>query len=111
MTWHAIRVFVTFHGIAFSLLMFRAESVGQIASLLGTFGGAFDIGKAGSWLAPLALLLAPLVVMQIAQARSRDPDAVMHWPWPLRTGIYVIVFMGILLFGEDGGQPFVYFQF
>ncbi|MEE8476125.1 MAG: MBOAT family protein [Myxococcota bacterium] len=111
MTWHAIRVFVTFHGIAFSLLMFRAESVDQIASLLGTFGGAFDIGEAGSWLAPLALLLAPLVVMQIAQARSRDPDAVMHWPWPLRTGIYVIVFMGILLFGEDGGQPFVYFQF
>ena len=58
LAWHALRVFVTFHGIAFSLLLFRAESLGQIATLLGIFGGAFDIGKAGAWLAPLARRVA-----------------------------------------------------
>jgi alginate O-acetyltransferase complex protein AlgI len=109
--WHGIRVIVTFHVVAFSLLLFRAETLSQIGTLLGILGGAFRVGLAGSWLGPFALLVAPLLLMQVLLARSGDTEAVLRWPLPLRTGVYALVFVAILLWGEDGGQPFIYFQF
>jgi D-alanyl-lipoteichoic acid acyltransferase DltB (MBOAT superfamily) len=109
--WHALRVVVTFHLIAFSLLLFRAETLPQIATLLGVLAGAFEVGMAGAWLAPFAFIVAPLILMQVLQARSDDLEPVLRWPLPLRTGVYALVFLAILLFGEDGGQPFIYFQF
>ena len=110
-TWHALRVVVTFHVIAFSLLIFRSESLSQVASLLGVLAGAFEVGMAARWLVPFAVIVTPLILMQVFEARSGDHEPVLRWPLPLRTGAYALIFMTILLFGEDGGQPFIYFQF
>ena len=66
---------------------------------------------AGQWLAPFAVIVMPLIGMQVLEARSGDHEAILRWPLAVRTGAYVLIFMGILMFGEDGGQPFIYFQF
>ena len=66
---------------------------------------------AGQWLAPFAVIVTPLILMQVLEARSSDHEPVLRWPLPLRTGAYALIFMAILMFGEDGGQPFIYFKF
>jgi D-alanyl-lipoteichoic acid acyltransferase DltB (MBOAT superfamily) len=109
--WHALRVGVTFQVVCFSFILFRAESLSQVAVLLGSFAGNFEIGLAAEWLAPFALLVAPLVLMQVAQALTGDLETVLRWPAPLRTAVYLLVFLMILLLGEDGAEPFIYFQF
>jgi D-alanyl-lipoteichoic acid acyltransferase DltB (MBOAT superfamily) len=109
--WHALRVVVTFHGVCLGWLMFRADSLQHIGSLLGTAAQGLDPGLALEWLLPLAALTAPLLLMQIAQARSGDLEIALRWPLPARVAVYAAVFLMIAILGEDGGQPFVYFQF
>ena len=109
--WRGLRVLVTFHLIAAGLLVFRAESLAQAAGLLGSPIAVPGMGLATGWIAPLALLLAPLLLMEVAQAAARNPEVALRWPLPARAALYAAVFALIVLYGEDGGQPFVYFQF
>jgi len=109
--WRGLRVFVTFHLIAGSLIVFRSENLSQAASLLGRFLAEPTVGLAASWVAPLALLVAPLVLMEVAQSRARDPEVLLRWPLAVRASVYGMIMALIVVYGEDGGQPFVYFQF
>ena len=92
-------------------LAVRAESLAQAAGLLGSPIAVPGMGFAAGWIAPLALLLAPLLLMEVAQAAARNPEVALRWPLPARAALYAAVFALIVLYGEDGGLPFVYFQF
>ena len=54
---------------------------------------------------------APLLLVQIAQWWSDDLEPVGRWPFALRVLTFAAVAAGIVLFGEDFGEPFIYFQF
>jgi len=110
-TWRALRVFVTFHFIAGSLIFFRAENLSQAMSLLSSFFVAPMLGLASSWIVPLALLLSPLVLMEVAESRARDAEVLLRWPLAVRASVYAFILTLVVIYGEDGGQPFVYFQF
>jgi D-alanyl-lipoteichoic acid acyltransferase DltB (MBOAT superfamily) len=109
--WWALRVFATFQLVCFGWLLFRSESLVQLASHLSVLAGPLEAGFAASWLLPFAVLIAPLVLVQAAQARSGDLEAPLGWSLPLRVAAYTALFFIFVALGEDGGQPFVYFQF
>lgn len=109
--WHAASVFVTFHLVCFGWLLFRVESMAQAGDLLSQLLGPWHAGLIASWLLPFATLAAPLVLMQIAQAVSGDLEVVRRIPLPLRAVVYAALVLAIVVFGEDFGQPFIYFQF
>ncbi len=49
--------------------------------------------------------------MKIVQAVSGDLEIVRRSPLPLRATIYASLALVIVVFGEDFGLPFIYFQF
>jgi alginate O-acetyltransferase complex protein AlgI len=104
-------VFATFQLVCFGWLLFRSESLVQLASHLALLAGPLELGFAASWLLPFAVLTAPLALVQIAQARSGDLEVPLRWSLPLRAVTYTALFFIFVTLGEDGGQPFVYFQF
>ncbi len=109
--WISVRVFVMFHLTCLGFLIFRSENASAMMEHLKILTGPFAWGFAGQWLAPLATLLAPLLLMQVAQARSGDLEVVMRWPVAIRSLVYLVLGFLIVVLGEDGGQPFIYFQF
>jgi hypothetical protein len=36
---------------------------------------------------------------------------VLGWPYPVRVAVYLSLMILIAIQGEDGGDPFIYFQF
>jgi D-alanyl-lipoteichoic acid acyltransferase DltB (MBOAT superfamily) len=109
--WWLLRVLATFHLVCFGWLLFRCESLAQLGRHLATLAGPMEVGFALSWLLPFALLTAPLFAVQLAQARSGNLEEPLRWSLPARVVTYTILFFIFVTLGEDGGQPFVYFQF
>jgi alginate O-acetyltransferase complex protein AlgI len=109
--WASVRLFVMFHLTCLGYLIFRSPTVAEAIEHLMVLGGPVEWGLASSWLFPLAVLLTPLLLIQIAQARSNDLEVMLRWPFPVRTALYLVLGLMIVLLGEDGGQPFIYFQF
>ena len=109
--WWIVRVLVTFHLVCFGWLLFRSGSLAEVARNLALLAGPLEAGFAASWLLPFAVLVAPLLLVQLAQARSSDLEAPLGWSLPARVATYTVLFFIFVTLGEDGGQPFVYFQF
>ena len=104
---------VMFHVTCYGWLIFRAGSVAQIADfsrLLVTRPGLSPT----SWetlVIPLALIVAPLLVVHIYQAKHDDDLSVMALPLPVRYALFGAVGYLVLLFGDFEGAEFIYFQF
>jgi D-alanyl-lipoteichoic acid acyltransferase DltB (MBOAT superfamily) len=109
--WLTIKGLATFHLVCVSFLLFRADSVPHALGLLAELGRADGVGSAVSWLLPFCVLIAPLLAMQIAQRRARNLEVVLGWPYPVRVAVYLSLMVLIVIQGEDGGDPFIYFQF
>jgi D-alanyl-lipoteichoic acid acyltransferase DltB (MBOAT superfamily) len=110
-TWHVIRVFFVFQAVSLGWLLFRAENAAHIASLLGVLAGPWSAGRAIGWLLPFAALATPLVLIQALQALTRDSEPLQRVPWLTRTASYSVLLCAWVVLGNDGGQPFIYFQF
>jgi alginate O-acetyltransferase complex protein AlgI len=109
--WTACKVIVTFHLVCLSFLLFRAENLTRFGELVTALVGVPEVGNAAAWLGPLALVMAPLVLMEIAEALTGRKEVVLLLPAPLRTLTYVTTVIWLAVIGERGGAPFVYFQF
>jgi alginate O-acetyltransferase complex protein AlgI len=109
--WQGVRIVVTFHFIAFGLMIFRSDSLSHIIANTAILFGPMSWSAGAGWLAPLALLLAPLALVQLAQAATGDLEVMLRWTWPVRLALYTVLALLIVLLGEDGGNPFIYFQF
>ena len=82
-----------------------------LAITLFALTGPLDLGRTGGWLLPLAVLTAPLVLVQWVQARRDAEEPALPGPTVLRGVGYATLFFGIVLLGEDFGEPFIYFRF
>jgi D-alanyl-lipoteichoic acid acyltransferase DltB (MBOAT superfamily) len=109
--WWGVRVAVTYHLVAFGFFLFRSTSLAQIERLLAALCDGLAPGLAGEWLLPFAVLCAPLLAFQVVQAASGELEPLGRWPLPARVLVCAAVLAGLLLFGEDGGNAFIYFQF
>ena len=59
----------------------------------------------------LAFYGLPLAIMEIWQYKSGDPLVALKAPRPVRALLYLALFYGIVIFGENHAQSFIYFQF
>ena len=102
-----------FHLTCFGWVIFRAPSLRDLAALTRALFTRFapaTIDVAGM-LVPLALLVAPLLVIHAIEARADDVLVVPRLPVSLRYTVYAATLYLILLFGNFGGSEFIYFQF
>ena len=109
--WHGFCVLGTFHLVCYGWLLFRADSLAQVADLSAIVLAPWQWGAASLWWLPLCVLAAPLLAMQLAERWTGEHQPVLRLPWPARSAVYLVLFCGLVLLGEDGGRPFVYFQF
>ena len=104
---------VMFHVTCYGWLIFRAQSVAHVVDL--TRRVAAGIRPTGDTLAfvlaPLALVVMPLMVVHVYQALKGTESAPLGLIGPLRYGLYGAVFYLVLLFGSFEGAQFIYFQF
>lgn len=111
----ALCIVFFFHLICISWLLFRADTIAQAGSMLYTLltGWAQRPDSAplhAGWLT-LAFYGLPLFAMELWQYRSGDPLVALKAPRPVRALLYLALFYGIVLFGENNAQSFIYFQF
>ena len=109
--WRAAATILTFHLVCLGWLLFRAESLTHAEFLISRLFEPWEISLASDSLLAVLALTTPLVLMQIAQAASGDLDVVRRGPAVLQAGIIAALGLGIVVLGEDFGQPFIYFQF
>jgi D-alanyl-lipoteichoic acid acyltransferase DltB (MBOAT superfamily) len=96
-------------------LLFRAHTFEQISGmLLGLFASAgwsvTALTAGWRYAAELAFLGAPLLAIQLWQARQQDLLAPTHAPVWVRIGLYIALFLGAIILRRDSLE-FIYFQF
>jgi alginate O-acetyltransferase complex protein AlgI len=108
--WSAIQIIATFHLVCLGWLLFRATSLEQVAAMVRSIIERPTL-PAASTLAPVALLVIPLCIVQLFQYLSDDLEIVSRTPWYVRSAFYTAGFYALIVAGEFGGQQFIYFQF
>lgn len=105
--------FVMLHLTCFGWLIFRADSVGQIAGMTVDVLTAFNPGAVDvqGLLIPLMLYATPLVLVHAIEARADDLLVVPKLSPIVRYSVYAATFYLTMLFGNFGGSEFIYFQF
>jgi hypothetical protein len=109
--WWLFRVCCFFHLWLLGLLLFRAVSFEQAASLGYILFTNTDPGFVYDWIPPFLMFSAPLLIVQIWQGATRDLEVPLRWPMPIRALLFAAMFLAIVFLGEDHGEPFIYFQF
>ena len=112
--WRRVAVgVVMFHVTCLGWLIFRAESLDQVARMLLLVAHDFHPSPTTvrAMILPLLLTIAPFLAVHIYQARHDDDTAVLALPWPVQYAIFGMVFYLVLLFGDFEGAQFIYFQF
>ena len=111
------RMLITFHLVCLSWIFFRAATFDDAMVILGRIAGVMP-GPEGLALLDLNILLSAavgLVVMfgvQVLQERKGSGRAwLAQRPVAVRWGAYVALALGITLFGAEGAEQFIYFQF
>lgn len=118
---HAVlQVGIVFHYFFIVLIFFRAASVHDIGAV---FGGLLQLAATpehplrivpfmGTW--ELGLALAAILLLEVVQWLQEHRQAqlgIVMANTPLRWSIYLVLIFSLLMFGEMGAKPFIYFQF
>ena len=106
LSWAATMAFV-FYG----WLLFRARSLEQIVAMTRALGDFSRPAWTTSFVINLLAFAAPLVLMEIWQARARNPLAPLSLPPWARATLQGLLLLAIVLFWENDKVPFIYFQF
>ena len=114
--WTGARMFCFFHLVCFGWLLFRAVALRDVPLMLASIVGLSGQPVAATpdlmlfWAFAFATLL-PLLVIEIAQERSRDLLATERWAPTRRLAMGLVLFAFIVVVGATGGDEFIYFQF
>jgi D-alanyl-lipoteichoic acid acyltransferase DltB (MBOAT superfamily) len=102
-----------FHVTCYGWLIFRAESVSQLARFTRLLFTSLtpSMSTIDSLLLPMLMVVAPLLAIHIYQARKGSEMAPLAWPLAARYALYGAVFYLVLLWGDFEGAQFIYFQF
>ena len=110
---HVLLGVLMFHVTCYGWLIFRADSLGQIARMthLLVTDLVLSANTIQSLLVPLLATALPWLVVHVYQARRGSESAVLELQWPVRYAVYVAVFYLVIVFGDFQGAQFIYFQF
>ena len=112
--WYFTRAVVFFHLVCVGWILFRAESLGQafrmVSSILlqGLAGSSSLLDERTVLFVALAGLL---LLFQLFQFQTRDQNAILRLPVPVRAAVYASLTITFLWFGVADGVAFIYFQF
>jgi len=109
--WKFFGWLFAFHLWCLLILVFRSVTVEQSWDMALTLLRDPRLGMVREWWLPFVCFVAPLVLLEAWQARRSDHEIVLSAVFPVRVLVYSALLAGIVLLGEDHGQPFVYFQF
>jgi len=108
----SLAMVLTFHLVCMSWVFFRAGSLGeamQLLNQLSDWGSAR--GEISRWLWQMAILLVPLLGIQLLQWRTGDHLIVLRLSAVTRLLILSVLLWQILALGVFGEREFIYFQF
>ena len=108
--WFYIRVAFFFHLVCLGWLIFRAKSMDQIFSMLGSLIFNFKI-MPGINLFSIIGLTWLLLAVEFEQFIKNDLMVIYKSNILLKAAIYVTCYYLIMIYGVSGGKEFVYFQF
>jgi alginate O-acetyltransferase complex protein AlgI len=113
--WSVACLVVFFHLICVGWMLFRAESVGNVAQMVRVMATNF-FGHRPGWvnldsLVVLASCGLLLFGVQIAQFLTKDLNCIFRIPLWSRGLAYFLLLGGIIIFGNLGSNEFIYFQF
>ncbi|MEZ6131823.1 MAG: MBOAT family O-acyltransferase [Planctomycetaceae bacterium] len=110
---YPLRVIGMFHLTCLGWLIFRANSVGHVVTMLKSLTVAdFHLSLADQQAAwKLLLLCGPLLLIQAGQQFTGNLNFVPSLSVLPRAAIYTATVMAILTIGTFGQQQFIYFQF
>ncbi len=109
--WVLVSTLITYHVVSFGWPIFAAPGVGRTWELWVLQLTNFEIGLAGEWLQTFMVLCTPLFLFQALQLKSGDLEPLGRWPVWARALVYLVIFLLLVLLGEDFGEQFLYFQF
>lgn len=104
------QISIMFVLVVIGWVIFRAESVSQIATMLARLADP-GWGFAEFGLAARFVYVVPLLVMQAFQHRSNNLNVALTMKPVYQAGLYAALILGILMFGVTDASAFIYFQF
>lgn len=104
------RMFVTFHLVCFSWILFRAETMRSLGAYLQAFGRFQRPAELSVGLALVLVVGVGGVVAQWVGERSDVEKKFTRLPIPLKAAVYAAVSIAVTVFGGSSSQ-FIYFQF
>ncbi len=109
---HGLAILATFHFTALGFLIFRAGSLGQVLDLFaGLATWTAPSHELAVSLARMAVLVVPLLLLELAGFLTGRTDPLVHLPRPLQAVIALGMVLAIYFLGSSYGQQFIYFQF
>jgi alginate O-acetyltransferase complex protein AlgI len=109
-----LRIGLFFQVTCLGWLIFRVNDLPQLGQLLSAVVESPLTRRtmdSESELIGLGLSFLILVVYETLQYRSKDPYILFKAPVVVRAFAYMALILSIVLFGEYGGDSFIYFQF
>lgn len=108
-SWVAWLLTISF--VFYGWLLFRAPSLARAWVMTKALGDWSSPVWLRSYGVSLVAFTAPLVAMQVWQARRGDLLVALTLPGWARALLQGALLVGVLLFWEKGATPFIYFQF
>ncbi len=108
-----IRIFITFHMVAFAWIFFRVNSFDDAKSFFNHIftGWPMPFLDLNSMIYGIAGIMT-VVCVEILQHRQRlSLDSFVKMPVVLRWSCYYVLIFAVILLGVDGDSAFIYFQF
>ena len=103
---------VTFHIVCLTWLLFRAESMAQVANLLSNLVSQWHWTAFASTAATLITFFGlPWLVFEAWLESKRDDWALLKSPWLVRAIIFAALVFYLLFFPPPAPSEFIYFQF
>ena len=119
--WSLVRILFTFSFVVFAFIFFRADSVSQAFSIIGSFFTRFSgtdllaMGLDAADMSVAAISVCVLAAVDLLSRRYELRERILAWPLAPRWALALITIAVIAVFGVYGpaydAAPFIYFQF
>lgn len=107
-----LAILATFQFTALGFLIFRATSMTQVGTMLGTFlHPGLPNFVAGERFAQMVVIAAPLFLVEAVQYGLDDADWLLRIPRPLQAVLSAALFLVTVFLGSSFDVQFLYFQF
>jgi alginate O-acetyltransferase complex protein AlgI len=109
--WTIIKIILFFHLVVLGWLFFRATSVTQIFAMLSSLAQPLNWKGFVDPLLNIALILSPLLAIQIGQYKTDDLLFLYKLPKIYKIIFYALMTYLMIGYGLMKAEQFIYFQF